>query len=124
MEVARDDLRHATWVDEPTADLVPGQALLRVDHFALTANNVTYAVFGDAMRYWSFFPTTPGRGRVPVWGYADVEASRAQGMDEGQRVYGYLPMATHLAVTPDRITSGTFVDAAAHRAELPPVYNQ
>ena len=124
MEVDRDDLRAVTWADDELGDVEPGQALLRVDHFALTANNVTYAVFGDAMGYWQFFPASPGRGRVPVWGYADVAASRADGIAEGERVYGYLPMATHLVVSPDRITNGTFVDASAHRSALPPVYNQ
>jgi hypothetical protein len=59
-----------------------------------------------------------------VWGFADVEASRAQGLSEGERVYGYLPMATHLVVTPSRISDGGFVDGVPHRAALPPVYNQ
>ena len=124
MEVDRGDVRAVTWTDEEPPDLEPGQTLLRVDHFALTANNVTYAVFGDAMGYWKFFPASPGRGRVPVWGYANVEASRADGIAAGERVYGYLPMASHLIVAPDRITAGTFVDASSHRSHLPPVYSQ
>jgi hypothetical protein len=124
MEVKRDDLRSVRWSDEGTADLEDGQARLRVDKFALTANNVTYAVFGDAMSYWQFFPADEGWGRVPVWGFADVEASRTEGLREGDRVYGYLPMATHLVVTPARVNDGGFVDAAPHRAALPPVYNQ
>lgn len=123
-EVKRDDLR--TWrdVDEvPTAS--PGEVLLRIDRFALTSNNVTYAAFGDAMGYWGFFPAADdGWGRVPVWGFADVEASTVEGIAEGERVYGYLPMSDHLVVTPDRITDDGFVDAVAHRAALPPVYNQ
>jgi hypothetical protein len=123
MEVNRDDLRTVRWNDREE-DLEDGQARLRVDQFALTANNVTYAVFGDAMSYWQFFPTDAGWGRVPVWGFADVEESKAAGLSEGERVYGYFPMATHLVVTPSRINDGGFVDAAAHRAALPPVYNQ
>ena len=124
MEVRRDDLRSVRWSDARAADLDEGQARLRIDHFALTANNVTYAVFGDAMSYWQFFPADDGWGRVPVWGFADVEASRVDGLGEGDRVYGYLPMATDVVVTPARVNDGSFVDAAAHRSALPPVYNQ
>ena len=61
-EVKRDDLRTTRWVDDDTSELADGEARLRVDLFALTANNVTYAVFGDAMRYWSFFPVATRLG--------------------------------------------------------------
>lgn len=40
--------------------LAEGQALLAVGEFALTANNVTYAALGDALRYWEFFPAGEG----------------------------------------------------------------
>jgi hypothetical protein len=124
IEVRRDDLRTTRRIDDvPTAG--PGQLLLRVGRFALTSNNVTYAAFGDAMRYWDFFPAAgEGWGRVPVWGFADVEASNVDGIAAGERVYGYFPMGSHLVVTPERVSSGGFVDASDHRAALPPVYNQ
>lgn len=124
LEVRRDDLRAARVVDAtPTLD--EGGALLRVDRFAVTANNVTYAAFGDAMQYWSFFPASEGGwGRVPVWGFAEVEQSDTAGLTVGQRVYGYFPMGSHLVVSPERVTPGGFVDGASHRAALPPVYNQ
>jgi hypothetical protein len=54
--VDRADLTRTEIVQVPTPGLQPGQALLRVDRVGMTANNVTYAVFGDAMRYWDFFP--------------------------------------------------------------------
>lgn len=112
--------------EEPPS-LEPGQALLRVDSFGLTANNVTYAVFGDAMSYWKFFPAgaaaDEGWGRVPVWGFAEVEASEAEGVGPGTRVYGYLPPSSHLVVTPSRAGGSGFVDATEHRAALPPAYN-
>lgn len=122
-EVRRDDLRTSRVVDTRTS-AGDGEVLLAVDLFALTSNNVTYAVFGDAMRYWAFFPADgEGWGRVPVWGFADVEQSNVEGISDGERVYGYLPMASHLVVSPDRVTDVGFVDTAAHRAALPPVYN-
>ena len=48
-EVRRDDLRSTRFTEAPLDQLEPrdGQALLRVDHFAFTANNITYAAFGE-----------------------------------------------------------------------------
>ena len=102
-----------------------GEVLLHIEHFAFTANNVTYAMFGEAMHYWKFFPATdPGWGVIPVWGFATVAASAVEGLAVGERFYGYLPTATHLIVQPDRVNANGFVDGADHRAELPAVYNQ
>jgi hypothetical protein len=123
-EVRRDDLRTHRIVDEPAPALRDGQVLLHLDQAALTANNVTYAALGEAMGYWRFFPADDGWGRVPVWGFADVETSTLDGVGDGERIYGYFPMASHLVVTPAHTTRSTFVDAAEHRAALPPVYNQ
>lgn len=124
--VKKDDLR-TTRLDKstlPTTDeLADGQVLFKVDEFALTANNITYAVFGDAMQYWNFFPAEEGWGRIPVWGFADVVASKATGVDVGERFYGYFPMATHLVVDAVRVSDAGLFDGAAHRAELSPVYN-
>ncbi|HUV09464.1 MAG TPA: DUF2855 family protein [Acidimicrobiia bacterium] len=121
--VARDDLRSSRFVDAPAPEPGPGEVRFRIEKFALTANNITYAVFGDMMAYWQFFPTEPGWGRIPVWGFATVDASNVDGVATGERFYGYFPMASHLVVTPDRVGSAGFVDAAPHRAGLPSVYN-
>lgn len=101
-----------------------GGALLAVDTFALTANNITYAVAGDSIGYWRFFPAREGMGRVPVWGFADVLESEVAELSPGERLYGYLPMSTHLVVRPEHVTPRGFVDGVAHRAGLPPIYNQ
>lgn len=109
----------------PSLDgLGPGQALLKVDTFAFTANNITYAVLGDAFHYWDFFPAAEGWGRIPVWGFAEVLASTADGLDAGERLYGYLPMSTHLLIEPGEVKGATFMDVAAHRRERSPLYNQ
>ena len=121
--VDKTDLRQAKLLPAPPPELAEGQARLAIERFALTANNITYAVFGQAMRYWDFFPGPEGFGRVPVWGHARVEASNHPDLAVGQRFYGYYPMSTHLTVTPRRTRTG-FADAAPHRANLPPVYNQ
>ncbi len=112
--------------DAPAARaLEPGQACLSVDRFALTANNITYAAFGEAMKYWQFFPAgDPALGCLPVWGFATIVASRAAGLDPGRRVWGYYPAGTHLIVAPSKVSAAGFTDGAAHRRELALVYNQ
>jgi hypothetical protein len=127
VEVHREEHARTRVVDGPGEDqeLGPGEALLRVDEFALTANNVTYAVAGDFLNYWKFFPSPDeGWGRVPVWGFADVAASAAEDLETGARYWGYWPMATHLVVQPVRVSDAGFFDGAPHRAELHPVYNR
>ena len=108
---------------EPPA-LEPGQALLGVDLFGLTTNNITYLVMGEAMNYWKFFPAEEPWGHMPVWGFADVVASEAEGVPVGTRVYGYFPSASYLVVRPDRASDTDFIDATPHRRELPAAYNR
>ncbi len=121
--VAHGDIARTDIVTEELAALEPGDLRLRIDTFSLTANNVTYAAFGEMMGYWKFFPATEGWGRVPVWGFADIVESTVDDLAVGERIYGYFPMSTHLTVTPAKIGPTSFVDAAEHRAALPPVYN-
>jgi hypothetical protein len=122
--VRRDDLRECRIADGDPPEIAAGEALLRVDSFGLTANNVTYAVFGEAMSYWDFFPAPDGWGRVPLWGFAEVLRSAADGVEPGTRLYGYLPSSSHLVVAPARADARGFVDAAPHRAALPSVYQR
>ncbi|WP_436533296.1 DUF2855 family protein [Actinoplanes sp. HUAS TT8] len=122
--VARDDLAQMTYAEGDVPAVTDGEVLLRVDRVGLTANNVTYAVLGDAMRYWEFFPSgSPERGLAPLWGFADVVASTVPEVAVGLRVYGYLPPASHLVVRPERVDESGFRDGSAHRAELPSPYN-
>ena len=93
-----------------------GEAVLRVDRVGMTANNVTYALLGDAMHYWDFFPTRPGRGLVPLWGFGEVVRRRPKECEVGSRVYGYFPSASHLVVRPGSVDARGFRDAREHRA--------
>jgi uncharacterized protein DUF2855 len=125
--VRREDLRECKVVPAPGPDeieLQPGELILDVDRFAFTSNNITYAAFGDAMQYWSFFPAPEGWGRIPVWGFGDVIRSMHDSIAEGERVFGYLPMSTHLLLQPDQVGEAGFVDASPHRAVLPGAYQQ
>ena len=114
--IARDDLHRTRFADAPMPELESGQALLAVDAFGLTSNNITYAMFGDAMSYWGFFPAEDGWGRMPVWGFAEVTASRHDAVEPGTRVYGYLPPSTELLIAPGRVG-----DARVRRRLRPPV---
>lgn len=126
-EVTRSDLSATRFVDIATADdvaLEAGEAILCVDKFALTANNITYGVAGDLIGYWQFFPAEGDWGRIPVWGTGTVTHSNHPGMEVGQRFYGYYPMSSYLKVKADHVTPRGFTDGADHRAALPIVYNQ
>ncbi|MEP7348828.1 MAG: DUF2855 family protein [Sphingorhabdus sp.] len=97
---------------------------LRIESFSVTANNITYAVIGDMFGYWNFFPAKGDMGVVPMWGHAVVEDSTHPDISVGERVYGYLPMGTHLDVLPGKVSTGTFTDMAAHRQPMSSIYNQ
>jgi hypothetical protein len=124
--VDKSDLNRQTFEYSDSPDgLGEGQIRLAVDKFALTANNITYAAFGDVIGYWYFFPCVDEKfGRVPVWGFADVTESRVDGISVGERFYGFLPISTDFIVSPVAVTKSGFVDGAAHRNDLPSIYNQ
>ena len=112
--IRRDDLRSTRFESAPgvhDVELGPGQVLLAVDKFGFSANNITYAAFGETMRYWDFFPGPEGWGRLPVWGFADVVRSNVDGIQKGERIFGYLPLSTHLVIQPDSIKDAGFVDS-------------
>lgn len=120
--VKRDDLHGCRVEESEPPEITDGQALLAVDSFGVTANNITYAVLGDAMNYWKFFPGPDGWGRMPVWGFAHVADPGGTDLPADARIYGYLPPSSHLAVTPERINERGFNEASPHRAELPDAY--
>ena len=68
--IHRSDMHRTRMAPDPDSPalrpLQPGQARLAVEHFALTANNITYAAFGEAMKYWQFFPGRRPRLGLPA----------------------------------------------------------
>jgi Protein of unknown function (DUF2855) len=124
LEVRRDDLRTARVLDAEPSGLEVGQTQFAVERFGLTANNVTYGVMGDALGYWTFFPTAEeGWGRVPAWGFATAVKSRCAEVPEGTRIFGYVPMGGEFVLTPQHVDERGLRDGSLHRAELPAVYN-
>ncbi|MDP2016085.1 DUF2855 family protein [Hydrogenophaga sp.] len=128
-QVRKDQLATTRTVQLPQAPLADGEIRVRIEHFAYTSNNITYAAFGDAMNYWQFFPVAPAAGDavawgvVPVWGFGVVEQTQCAGVAVGERLYGYWPMASHAVLNPARLSPEGFSDGAPHRAALHPVYN-
>ncbi len=124
LQTSRRDITRTRWHETAHEALQEGEVRLRVEHFALTANNATYANLGEAMDYWRFFPQRDGDWAcVPVWGYAEVVNSRCAGVTTGERFFGFLPFASDLTMRPERVGPHGFVDAAPHRADLPSLYN-
>jgi hypothetical protein len=124
--VARNDLQRCKLIETqlPDAATLPDEALLvKVTRFALTANNITYAVLGDQLKYWSLFPAPDGFGNVPVWGFGEVIASKHRGVAVGEMLFGYFPMATHLVIEAADVNKRGLGDGAAHRQGVSPVYN-
>ncbi len=122
--VQKDKLSEARVDTRDAPALKEGEVLAKIDRFALTANNVTYGVVGERIGYWKFFPVAKaGEGIIPVWGFADIIESKHPDVPVGDRIYGYFPMASHLVMAPVKVSETRLFDGAAHRAELPPVYN-
>lgn len=126
--VRKDQLGSTTLQARPAAPLADGQVRVRIDRFALTSNNITYAAMGDAMQYWRFFPVSAdagaGWGQIPAWGFGTVQASHCPEIPVGERLYGYFPMANTVDLTPGRVAAGSLMDTAPHRTVLHSVYNQ
>jgi hypothetical protein len=124
--VARNNLQECKFIETrlPDADALPDEALLvKVDRFAFTANNITYAMLGDLMKYWQLFPAPENFGIIPVWGFGEVIASRNPSIATGERLFGYFPMASHLVIEAADVSERGLRDAARHRQGVAPVYN-
>ncbi len=122
--VNRADIGEAKLVEREIEPLAEGEVRVRVDQFALTANNISYALTGEQIGYWRFFPDAEeGWGVVPIWGFGTVTETQCEAVPVGTTIWGFLPMASDLVMRPDRVTPGGFTDGAPHRQELPYVYN-
>ncbi len=109
------------------APLAVGEIIFKVDKFGFSANNVTYAAAGDQLGYWQFFPASDNDagkwGIIPVWGFADAVASNVEGVNLGERVFGYFPTSGYLKMQDVKVFDNRLIDGAEHRSKLPPGYN-
>jgi Protein of unknown function (DUF2855) len=125
LQVDRRSVGDTRLVDSVLEPLADRHVRVEIERYALTANNITYAQFGDMLAYWDFYPVPgddrPVWGHVPCMGWGLVAASNVAGIEPGQRYYGWWPMATSvdIAATPTR---EGFRDDGDHRAAHAPAY--
>jgi hypothetical protein len=121
--VGRNDLANVRVVPVQPMAVGTDQVHVLIESYALTANNVTYGVVGETMKYWNFYPAPAGMGRIPVWGFGRVAKSSRPDVAVGERLYGYWPMSSDVLLTIGRATPATLTESSPHRAELASVYN-
>lgn len=115
LEINRRDIRQSRLVPSVALrDLPPNHVAMRLERAALTSNNVSYALSGDMLDYWGFFPTENGWGRLPVMGFGVVTASNCDDVPVGGRYFGFYPLGDHHVVHA-QASRGGFIDAAPWR---------
>jgi len=122
-QVEKLNFSKGRFIESEMPECAEGEVILEVEKYALTANNITYAAIGFQMKYWNFFPVDETWGLIPVWGFARVKESKFEGIKEGDRFYGYYPMANFLKVKVGRHSALGFFDMTDYRQDLAPIYN-
>jgi len=126
-QISKDDFATKRLITVDPISIDAGEVLLDVQQFSFTANNITYAVMGERLRYWQFFPASDDGsdkwGLIPVWGFATIIESKCQELSVGERLFGYFPPASQVKMSPSNITDLSLFDGTPHRADLPPGYN-
>src|SRR5262245_24985573 len=121
--VGRNDLADVHIVLASPVEIGQDQVHVAIESYALTANNITYGVAGETMKYWNFYPAATGKGRIPVWGFGRVVQSGRPDVPAGERLYGYWPMSSDVLLTIGRTTPATLTEVSQNRVGLSPVYN-
>lgn len=129
LSVALDDFRSTDLTpgfDVAETSLKAGEVMVRVSKVALTANSVSYALAGKSglMRFLDIFPAPEGRGHIPCWGFGDVVFSTVDGVEVGERLYGFFPIASHVILKADKLTKAGFTDTSPHRNVIAPFYSE
>ena len=126
-QTSKADLTQTRIVQTSKQTIAEDEVLVKIERFAFTANNITYAVMGDHLRYWQFFAPNGDNaeqwGIIPVWGFAEVIESNNDEVPVGDRLFGYFLPANELVIKPIRVKSTSLMDGSAHRSHLPPSYN-
>ena len=99
-----DDFRQSRVQMQPEVnkDLVAGEICVRVDKIAMTANSISYGFAGKSglIRYLDIYPASDGFANLPCWGYGDIVQSSHPDITIGDRIYGFLPIASHVTMAP------------------------
>jgi len=121
-EVDRQDFRTTRVIDDAPTVLDPGQVRLRIERFAFTSNNISYAVAGDMLDYWGFFPSTSPWGRIPAIGLGSVIESNNPDIGVGGRYFGFSPMAAEVVIQAEHRGDHSLRDVGPHRANHAATY--
>ena len=121
--IDKTNLFKTSYGENSLPDMQEGEVLFEIDKYAFTSNNITYAVVGEQIKYWDFFPAASPWGIVPVWGFAKVVVSKNSSVEVGERFYGYFPMSNYLIARPGNVKPSGFFDVSEHRKHLAPIYN-
>ena len=115
LEIDRSNIRnYRSNIGGASTTPAPGQVVMRIDRFALTSNNISYALSGDFLDYWGFYPAEEGWGRLPAMGYGVVTASAHPDIAVGGRYFGFFPVGDVHVVDAEPSRAG-FIDNAPHR---------
>lgn len=111
--VGRDDLRRCEVHRVAVPETGDKEALVQIETFGLSSNNITYLALGDSLPYRQFFPVPeelPAEGWVcpPVWGVASVLESNSALLNGGEKVYGFFPAARFATLRPVEATTAGF----------------
>ncbi|KAJ2999849.1 hypothetical protein HDV02_001627 [Globomyces sp. JEL0801] len=114
--IEQDNPKKSVIIQQQIPELQPNQVLIKLVHFGLTTNNITYVGL-----------ETHGHkdhANIPVWGVGVIVKSTHNHLKTGERIYGYFPITQFYILTPNRV-SPSFFDVL--RPQLPVdryVYNQ
>lgn len=116
--------------------LAANSVRVRTSLVSLTANNLTYARFGDLYGWWQAFPVPSNLplpyndatkyGIVPVWGYGEILESKLDALKLGTLMYGYWPASNvpvDLELEPME-PEGHWYDRTEHRRALWSIYHR
>lgn len=111
--VSRDDLRQCKIISAALAEPAVGEALLKIETFGLSSNNITYLALGDVLPYRDIFPVPSETAAkdwcsAPVWGVARVLESKSPHVEKDDRVYGLFPASRFVTLDPTEPTPGGF----------------
>jgi len=114
LEIDRSNIRHFRINSSEPIALASGEVRLSLERFALTSNNISYALSGDFLDYWGFFPAETGWGRLPAMGFGVVTESANPDIAVGGRYFGFFPVGSEHIVQALPSSSG-FIDVGIHR---------
>jgi hypothetical protein len=121
--VNKEKLDQTVFIEKNIPPLQESEVLFEVEKYYLSSSNITYAVTGNKLKYWDFFPQKDNYGAIPVWAYLRVIKSKNEKIKVGDLYFGLSPMGNHFKVEPGNYAPHGFSDVAQHRSKLLAPYN-